>query len=226
MAQIEVRALTRVYRLGESEVRAVDGVSFDVEAGEFVAIMGPSGCGKSTLMHLLGCLDLPDAGTYRLNGVEVTRLGEGELARLRGKYIGFVFQAFNLIPRLSALENVKLPLVYAGVAARARRRRAQEVLERVGLAHRANHSPAELSGGQQQLVSIARALVNDPTLILADEPTGNLDTATSAQIMHIFSALNAEGKTVILVTHEPDIAGYARRILRLRDGKIVGDERK
>lgn len=226
MAQIEVRALTRVYRLGESEVRAVDGVSFDVEAGEFVAIMGPSGCGKSTLMHLLGCLDLPDAGTYRLNGVEVTRLGEGELARLRGKYIGFVFQAFNLIPRLSALENVELPLVYAGLAARARRRRAQEVLERVGLAHRANHSPAELSGGQQQLVSIARALVNDPTLILADEPTGNLDTATSAQIMHIFSALNAEGKTVILVTHEPDIAGYARRILRLRDGKIVGDERK
>ncbi|MGB9921059.1 MAG: ABC transporter ATP-binding protein [Moorellales bacterium] len=226
MAQIEVKDLVRTYRLGESEVRAVDGISFEVEAGEFLAIMGPSGCGKSTLMHVLGCLDRPDAGTYRLNGVEVTGLGEAELARLRGKFVGFVFQAFNLIPRLTAVENVELPLVYAGVPARERRRRAMEVLERVGMAHRAQHSPSELSGGQQQLVSIARALVNEPVMILADEPTGNLDTATSARIMEIFSQLNAEGKTIILVTHEADIAAYARRVLRLRDGKLVGDERR
>ncbi|MGB9887391.1 MAG: ABC transporter ATP-binding protein [Moorellales bacterium] len=226
MAQIEVKDLVRTYRLGESEVRAVDGISFEVEAGEFLAIMGPSGCGKSTLMHVLGCLDRPDAGSYRLNGVEVTGLGEAELARLRGKFVGFVFQAFNLIPRLTAVENVELPLVYAGVPARERRRRAMEVLERVGMAHRAQHSPSELSGGQQQLVSIARALVNEPVMILADEPTGNLDTATSARIMEIFSQLNAEGKTIILVTHEADIAAYARRVLRLRDGKLVGDERR
>ncbi|MCR4420140.1 MAG: ABC transporter ATP-binding protein [Clostridia bacterium] len=226
MTQIEVRELVRTYRMGETEVRAVDGVSFEVEAGEFLAIMGPSGCGKTTMMHVLGCLDRADAGTYRLNGVEVTELGDGELARLRGRYVGFVFQAFNLIPRLTAVENVELPLVYAGVGARERRRRAREVLERVGMAHRADHSPAELSGGQQQLVSIARALVNDPVLILADEPTGNLDSATSARIMEIFSELNAEGKTIILVTHEADIAAYARRVLRMRDGKIVGDERR
>ena len=226
MAQIEVKDLARIYRLGESEVRAVDGVSFEAEAGEFLAIMGPSGCGKSTLMHVLGCLDRPDDGSYRLNGVEVTGLGDAELARLRGKYVGFVFQSFNLIPRLTAVENVELPLVYAGVPAKERRRRAMEVLERVGMAHRAQHSPSELSGGQQQLVSIARALVNEPVMILADEPTGNLDTATSARIMEIFSQLNAEGKTIILVTHEADIAAYARRVLRLRDGKIVGDERR
>jgi putative ABC transport system ATP-binding protein len=222
---MEVRGLTKVYRMGASEVRAVDGVSFEVEAGEFLALMGPSGCGKSTLLHLLGCLDLPDAGSYRLNGVEASGLAERELARLRGKYLGFVFQAFNLIPRLSALENVELPLVYAGVPARERRRRAKAVLERVGLAHRADHSPAELSGGQQQLVAIARALVNDPALILADEPTGNLDTATSRQVMEILASLNAEGKTILLVTHEAEIAAYARRVLRLRDGKIVEDER-
>lgn len=226
MAKMEVRGLTKVYRMGTSQVRAVDGVSFEVEAGEFVALMGPSGCGKSTLMHLLGCLDLPDAGSYRLDGVEVFALGEKDLARLRGKYLGFVFQAFNLIPRLSALENVELPLVYAGVPAGERRRRAKAVLERVGMGHRAAHSPAELSGGQQQLVAIARALVNEPAVILADEPTGNLDTATSRQVMEILVSLNAEGKTVLLVTHEADIAAYARRVLRLRDGKIVKDEKK
>ncbi|MBC7335735.1 MAG: ABC transporter ATP-binding protein [Clostridia bacterium] len=222
---MEVRGLTKVYRMGTNQVRAVDGVSFEVEAGEFVALMGPSGCGKSTLMHLLGCLDLPDAGSYRLDGVEVFALGEKDLARLRGKYLGFVFQAFNLIPRLSALENVELPLVYAGVPAGERRRRAKAVLERVGMGHRAAHSPAELSGGQQQLVAIARALVNEPAVILADEPTGNLDTATSRQVMEILVSLNAEGKTVLLVTHEADIAAYARRVLRLRDGKIVKDEK-
>lgn len=225
MAKMEVRGLTKVYRMGTSQVRAVDGVSFEVEAGEFVALMGPSGCGKSTLMHLLGCLDLPDAGSYRLDGVEVFALGEKDLARLRGKYLGFVFQAFNLIPRLSALENVELPLVYAGVPAGERQRRAKAVLERVGMGHRAAHSPAELSGGQQQLVAIARALVNEPAVILADEPTGNLDTVTSRQIMEILASLNAEGKTVLLVTHEADIAAYARRVLRLRDGKIVKDEK-
>ncbi|MBC7347454.1 MAG: ABC transporter ATP-binding protein [Clostridia bacterium] len=223
---MEVRGLTKVYRMGTNQVRAVDGVSFEVEAGEFVALMGPSGCGKSTLMHLLGCLDLPDAGSYRLDGVEVFALGEKDLARLRGKYLGFVFQAFNLIPRLSALENVELPLVYAGVPAGERQRRAKAVLERVGMGHRAAHSPAELSGGQQQLVAIARALVNEPAVILADEPTGNLDTATSRQVMEILVSLNAEGKTVLLVTHEADIAAYARRVLRLRDGKIVKDEKK
>lgn len=222
---MEVRGLTKVYRMGTNQVRAVDGVSFEVEAGEFVALMGPSGCGKSTLMHLLGCLDLPDAGSYRLDGVEVFALGEKDLARLRGKYLGFVFQAFNLIPRLSALENVELPLVYAGVPAGERQRRAKAVLERVGMGHRAAHSPAELSGGQQQLVAIARALVNEPAVILADEPTGNLDTATSRQVMEILVSLNAEGKTVLLVTHEADIAAYARRVLRLRDGKIVKDEK-
>lgn len=226
MAKMEVRGLTKVYRMGTNQVRAVDGVSFEVEAGEFVALMGPSGCGKSTLMHLLGCLDLPDAGSYRLDGVEVFALGEKDLARLRGKYLGFVFQAFNLIPRLSALENVELPLVYAGVPAGERQRRAKAVLERVGMGHRAAHSPAELSGGQQQLVAIARALVNEPAVILADEPTGNLDTATSRQVMEILVSLNAEGKTVLLVTHEADIAAYARRVLRLRDGKIVKDEKK
>lgn len=225
MAKMEVRGLTKVYRMGTNQVRAVDGVSFEVEAGEFVALMGPSGCGKSTLMHLLGCLDLPDAGSYRLDGVEVFALGEKDLARLRGKYLGFVFQAFNLIPRLSALENVELPLVYAGVPAGERQRRAKAVLERVGMGHRAAHSPAELSGGQQQLVAIARALVNEPAVILADEPTGNLDTATSRQVMEILVSLNAEGKTVLLVTHEADIAAYARRVLRLRDGKIVKDEK-
>jgi putative ABC transport system ATP-binding protein len=226
VSQIEVSQLTKIYRMGETQVRAVDGVSFEVEKGEFVAIMGPSGCGKSTLMHLIGCLDLPDSGSYRLNGVEVTGLGEKDLARLRSQYLGFVFQAFNLVPRLSALENVELPLVYTGVAPAARRRRALEVLERVGLGHRSHHSPAELSGGQQQLVAIARALVNDPAVILADEPTGNLDTGTSAHIMSLFASLNAEGKTVILVTHEPEVAGYAKRILRMRDGKLVGEERR
>lgn len=226
VSQIEVSQLTKIYRMGETQVRAVDGVSFEVEKGEFVAIMGPSGCGKSTLMHLIGCLDLPDSGSYRLNGVEVTGLEEKDLARLRSQYLGFVFQAFNLVPRLSALENVELPLVYTGVAPAARRRRALEVLERVGLGHRSHHSPAELSGGQQQLVAIARALVNDPAVILADEPTGNLDTGTSAHIMSLFASLNAEGKTVILVTHEPEVAGYAKRILRMRDGRLVGEERR
>lgn len=223
--QVEVREVTKVYRIGNTEVRAVDGVSFIIEKGEFMAIMGPSGSGKSTLMHLVGCLDVPDSGSYRLEGVEVSRMRSPELARVRGRRIGFVFQNFNLIPRLAALENVELPLVYAGVPRRQRRQRAAAMLERVGLAHRVAHTSAELSGGQRQLVAIARALINDPALLLADEPTGNLDSVTSQHILELFTTLNREGITIVLVTHDPDIAAYARRVIRLRDGRITGDER-
>lgn len=224
--QVEVREVTKVYRIGHTEVRAVDDVSFMIEEGEFTAIMGPSGSGKSTLMHLVGCLDVPDSGSYQLEGVEVSSMRPSELARIRGRRIGFVFQNFNLIPRLAALENVELPLAYAGVPRRQRRQRATAMLERVGLGHRAEHSSAELSGGQRQLAAIARALINDPALLLADEPTGNLDSVTSQHIMELFTTLNREGITIILVTHDPDTAAYARRIIRLRDGQITGDERR
>ncbi|MDO8531946.1 MAG: ABC transporter ATP-binding protein [Dehalococcoidia bacterium] len=216
---IELHDITKVYHMGTTEVRALRGVSLSIRDGEMVAIMGPSGSGKSTLMHLLGCLDKPTSGSYILGGAEVSRLSDDQLAVVRNRKIGFVFQGFNLLSRLDALGNVELPLVYAGI--RDRRKRAMEALERVGIADRAHHRPSEMSGGQQQRVAIARAIVTDPAVLMADEPTGNLDTKTSSEIMHIFLELNIkEGMTVILVTHESDIAQYAERIIMLRDGLV------
>ncbi|MDR2527636.1 MAG: ABC transporter ATP-binding protein [Synergistaceae bacterium] len=225
-ALIEVRDLVKTYRSGDSELRALDGVSFSIQRGEFVAIMGPSGSGKSTTMNMLGCLDSPTGGVYILDGRDVSKLSDNELARVRNVKLGFIFQGFNLLPRLNALENVALPLVYAGVDSQKRAAQAAKALERVGLASRVRHRPNQLSGGQQQRVAIARALVGEAPLILADEPTGNLDTKTSEEIMGILSELNAEGKTVVLVTHEPDIAAYASRVLRFKDGKLVEDVRQ
>jgi len=220
---IQISDVHKTYRMGTIEVNALAGVSLDIEAGELVAIMGPSGSGKSTLMNILGCLDVPSSGSYRLDGQEVARLNDDQLAAVRSRKIGFVFQQFNLLPRTPAVEQVELPMVYAGV--RDRRTRAMAALEAVGLADRAHHKPTELSGGQQQRVAIARALVNEPSIILADEPTGALDTRTSAEIMAIFQRLNVErGMTVIFVTHEPDIAYHTRRIVALRDGLIVSDD--
>ena len=221
---IQARGLTKVYSMGDQEVHALKGVSFDVQRGETIAIMGPSGSGKSTLMNLLGCLDQPTRGTYVLDGIETSRLSDDELALVRNRKIGFVFQSFNLLPRMSALEQVELPLVYAG--AKDRRQRALVALAAVGLSDRVHHRPTELSGGQQQRVAIARAFVTGPAMILADEPTGALDTKTSAEIMAIFQRLNAErGITVIFVTHEADIAAHTRRIVHIRDGLIGADER-
>ncbi len=220
---IQVVDAKKTYRIGDFEVHALQGVSLDIQDGELVAIMGPSGSGKSTLMNILGCLDVPSSGSYRLDGVEVARLKDDQLAEVRSRKIGFVFQQFNLLARTSAVEQVELPMLYAGV--RDRRARALAALEAVGLADRAKHKPTELSGGQQQRVAIARALVNEPSIILADEPTGALDTRTSAEIMAIFQRLNRErGLTVIFVTHEPEIAYHTRRIVQLRDGMIVSDE--
>jgi putative ABC transport system ATP-binding protein len=221
---IETQGLSRDYRLGAHVVHALRGVSLTIEAGEMVAIMGPSGSGKSTLMNLLGCLDTPTAGRYLLEGRDVSQLDDDALARIRNAKIGFVFQQFNLIPRMSALGNVALPLVYSDRPAAAQRGAALARLRAVGLGDRAHHRPAQLSGGEQQRVAIARALVNDPILFLADEPTGNLDTRTSVEIMAILQALNRDGITILLVTHEEDIARYARRILRFRDGALVGDD--
>jgi putative ABC transport system ATP-binding protein len=223
---IEVRGVRKTYQMGEVEVNALNGVDLDVERGEYIAVMGASGSGKSTLMNLLGCLDTPSAGSYRLNGVAVEELEDAELAAIRNKEIGFVFQTFNLLPRTSALGNVELPLVYAGVPRRERRRRALEALEKVGLADRVDHQPNELSGGQRQRVAIARALVNNPSILLADEPTGNLDSATSEEIMALFDALNAAGNTVVLVTHEAEIAAHTARQVLLRDGVVVSDRRR
>ncbi len=222
---IEIEELTKVYQMGEQEVRALNGVSFQIMAGDLVAIMGPSGSGKSTLMNMLGCLDTPSSGRYILDGNEVSKMDDDALADIRNKKIGFVFQQFNLLPRTSALQNVEMPLMYAGGAVAARRKRALEALAAVGLQDRTNHKPSELSGGQQQRVAIARALVSDPAIILADEPTGNLDSKASVEVMAIFQRLNQErGITVIFVTHEPDIAQHTRRIIRIRDGKIAADE--
>ena len=220
---IEIENITKVYPMGQTEVRALDGVSLKIADGEWVAITGPSGSGKSTLMAIIGCLDSPTNGIYRLDGLDVARMRDDELAAVRNKKIGFVFQQFNLLPRISALQNVELPLVYAN--ARDRRARARAALEAVGLGDRVNHRPNELSGGQQQRVAIARALVNDPSIILADEPTGNLDSKSGAEIVGLFKRLNAEhGITVVFVTHDPMIASQTRRVIRIHDGKIVGDE--
>jgi putative ABC transport system ATP-binding protein len=220
---IHARDLTKVYRIGDNEVRALDGVSVDVAQGELTAVMGPSGSGKSTFMNILGCLDRPSSGEYLLGGRRVSELDGDELAAVRNRHIGFVFQTFNLLARTAAVENVELPLVYAGVGAAERRARAMEMLALVGLAGRAGHQPAELSGGQQQRVAIARALVTRPLLILADEPTGALDSRTSLEIMGLLQDLNRKGMTVVLVTHEPDVARFARRVLRFRDGRLVED---
>ncbi len=223
-AMIQVRDLRKTYHMGEIEVPALRGISFDIQRGEFVAIMGPSGSGKSTLMNLLGCLDTPDEGQYILDGLPVELLDRNLLASVRNRKIGFVFQQFNLLPRQTALENVALPLVYlGGVPTEERYDRAQQVLELVGLGDRLDHRPKELSGGQQQRVAIARALVTEPALLLADEPTGNLDSRSSEDIMTLFQDLNKQGITVVLVTHEPDIAKYARRVLTVRDGVLDND---
>jgi putative ABC transport system ATP-binding protein len=221
---ITIRELEKVYRLGTEDVRALDGVDLDVEKGEYLAIMGPSGSGKSTLMNLLGCLDTPSNGSYVLNGRQVSGLEDVELARIRNEEIGFVFQTFNLLARATALANVELPLVYSRVSRAERRERAERALERVGLADRMGHRPNELSGGQRQRVAIARALVNEPSLLLADEPTGNLDSRTSKEIMALFDELNRSGNTIVIVTHESDIAAHARRNIELLDGKVVVDQ--
>jgi putative ABC transport system ATP-binding protein len=223
---IDIEDVERVYRLGEDvEVRALDGVSLRIARGEFVAIMGSSGSGKSTLMHILGCLDAPTAGRYLLDGVDVRDIPEDDLADLRNRKIGFVFQSFNLVARTTALANVELPLAYAGLGRRERRSRAAAALAAVGMEDRLHHLPSELSGGQQQRAAVARAIVTDPSIVLADEPTGNLDSHSTEEILAIFSRLNAEGRTVILITHEGDVAARARRVVRLSDGRVLSDER-
>jgi putative ABC transport system ATP-binding protein len=225
-ALVRLRDIRRIYATGEVEVRALDGVDLDVQEGEFVAIMGPSGSGKSTLMNVLGCLDRPTSGQYYLANHDVSKLDRSDLATVRNRHLGFVFQSFNLLSRTSALENVELPLIYRGVKAQERHARARRALERVGLGARLDHHPSQLSGGQQQRVAIARALVTEPQVILADEPTGNLDSKTSIEVMALFQELGAQGITVALVTHEPDIAEYATRVVVVRDGRILSDHRQ
>jgi len=221
---IDLENIVKVYKLGDVQVVAVSGITCHIETGEMVSIMGPSGSGKSTLMNLIGCLDTPTSGIYKLEGMDVSRLTENELADIRNRKIGFVFQSFNLLPRATAVTNVELPLVYGGV--RNKRQRAMEALESVGMANRASHRPTEISGGEQQRVAIARALVNNPSLILADEPTGNVDTQTSKGIMAVLQQLNRQGITIIIVTHEEDIANYTQRTIYLRDGQIVNERKR
>jgi putative ABC transport system ATP-binding protein len=226
MALIETVDLWKTYQMGEEEIHALRGVSVQIERGEYVAIMGPSGSGKSTLMNLIGCLDTPSKGSYLLNGKQVSQMSDNELARIRNEEIGFVFQTFNLLPRATALRNVELPLVYAGVPAKEREGRAKAALEKVELATRMGHRPNELSGGQRQRVAIARALVNNPSILLADEPTGNLDSKTGVEIMALFERLHAAGNTIVLVTHEADVAAYAHRAIHIRDGQVEQDVRR
>ncbi len=225
-AVITMQSLCKFYEMGDQVVRALDSINLDFNKSDYTAIMGPSGSGKSTLMNIIGCLDTPTSGSYELNGQSVAEMDDDELARIRNREIGFVFQTFNLLPRLNCLRNVELPLIYAGVSPEERQERAARALVQVGLGDRIMHKPAELSGGQIQRVAIARALINNPSIILADEPTGNLDTATSRDIMDIFGALSEAGNTIILITHEEDIARYTRRVIRLRDGKIESDTRQ
>jgi putative ABC transport system ATP-binding protein len=226
MALIETRDLWKTYVMGSEEIHALRGVSIQIERGEYVAIMGPSGSGKSTLMNLIGCLDTPSKGSYLLNNKEVASMNDDELARIRNEEIGFVFQTFNLLPRATALHNVELPLIYAGVPSKDRQERARQALEKVELTQRASHRPNELSGGQRQRVAIARALVNNPSILLADEPTGNLDSKTGTEIMGVFERLHGGGNTIILVTHEPDIAAHAHRVISIRDGQVEKDVRR
>jgi putative ABC transport system ATP-binding protein len=226
MSLIETRDLWKTYVMGTEEIHALRGVSIAIERGEYVAIMGPSGSGKSTLMNLIGCLDTPSRGSYLLNGKEVASMNDDELARIRNQEIGFVFQTFNLLPRATALHNVELPLIYGGVSAKERSERAQSALQKVELTERASHRPNELSGGQRQRVAIARALVNNPSILLADEPTGNLDSKTGNEIMGVFERLHAGGNTIVLVTHEADIAAYAHRVISIRDGQVEKDTRR
>jgi putative ABC transport system ATP-binding protein len=221
---IELLGVRRIYRMGSTEVHALKGVNLTIERGEFVSVMGPSGSGKSTMMNIIGCLDRATDGLYRLDGVDVSEMTDNELAAIRNKKVGFVFQTFNLLPRMTSLRNTELPLIYAGIGSKERRERAMEALIKVGLEDRASHRPNELSGGQRQRVAIARALVNGPSIIFADEPTGNLDSRTGREIMEIFRDLHAAGATILLVTHERNIALYARRIVSLKDGLITGDE--
>ncbi len=222
---IWVHKVSKTFDLGQIRVRALRGVSLKIETGDLVAIMGSSGSGKSTLMNILGCLDIPTSGRYLIDGVDVSQMDEDDLADLRNRKIGFVFQSFNLVPRTSALMNVELPLAYAGLRGAQRRRRAERALRSVGMGHRLEHQPSELSGGQQQRVAVARAIVTNPALILADEPTGNLDSRSTEDVLRIFAHLNEEGRTVVLITHEPDVAEQSKRVIRLSDGEIVADER-
>lgn len=224
-ALIQLENIAKIYTVGNQTVKALNGINLAIERNEYVALMGPSGSGKSTLMNIIGCLDQPSSGTYHLNGPDVAQLSENELATIRNKEIGFVFQTFNLLPRLTALQNVALPLIYAGVSEADRLKQAEKVLEQVGLLDRMHHKPNELSGGQRQRVAVARALVNNPSLILADEPTGNLDTKTSEEIMLLFEEIHAAGNTVVVVTHEEDIAQRAKRIVRIRDGQVESDQK-
>jgi putative ABC transport system ATP-binding protein len=226
MPLIETRDLWKTYSMGDEEIHALRGVTIEIQRGEYVAIMGPSGSGKSTLMNLIGCLDTPSKGSYLLNDKEVASMNDDELARIRNEEIGFVFQTFNLLPRATALHNVELPLVYAGVSGKVRQDRAKQALEKVELTSRASHRPNELSGGQRQRVAIARALVNNPSILLADEPTGNLDSKTGNEIMELFARLHEGGNTIILVTHEPDIAAHAHRAIHIRDGQVEKDAKR
>jgi putative ABC transport system ATP-binding protein len=223
MSLIQTNDLWKTYQMGTEEVHALRGVSIGIERGEYVAIMGPSGSGKSTLMNLIGCLDTPTKGTYLLNGKQAGQMNDDELARIRNEEIGFVFQTFNLLPRATALHNVELPLIYAGITSKTRKERATQALEKVELGNRMHHKPNELSGGQRQRVAIARALVNNPSILLADEPTGNLDSKTGVEIMGVFQRLHDAGNTIILVTHEPDVAAYAQRAIHIRDGQVEKD---